>query len=185
MKRLQRAVVIASLIQEMKERGSWCGETHIQKAMFFLQDLLEVPTPYDFILYKHGPFSFDLRDEITDFRAIGLLKLQSMPSPYGPSLTVTPIARNLAKRYPQTSKRFRDQIQFVAESLGDKGVAQLERLATALYVTLRFKSFPPKDRAPRITKLKPHVDPAEATAAVAEVDRIVTACRELASVSQT
>ena len=26
MKRLQRAVVIASLIQEMKDRGSWCGE---------------------------------------------------------------------------------------------------------------------------------------------------------------
>lgn len=183
MKRLQRAAILASLIQEMEQRGSRCGETHIQKAVFFLQKLLEVPTGYEFILYKHGPFSFDLRDEITDFRAIGLLKLQPMPCPYGPSLKLTPIAKKLTERYPKTSKKFKAQIRFVADALGDKGVAQLERLATALYVTLDAKSTPAPDRASRIRELKPHIDSDMALAAVRELDSLVKASQSLGGVS--
>ena len=63
--RVRNGVVITRLIETLRERGSWCGETHVQKAAFFLQELMEVPTRFHFILYKHGPFSFDLRDELT------------------------------------------------------------------------------------------------------------------------
>ena len=62
MKKSQRDAVLLSLVGEMINKGSWCGETHIQKAAYFLQVLLEVPLEFDFILYKHGPFSFDLSD---------------------------------------------------------------------------------------------------------------------------
>jgi hypothetical protein len=60
MNRLQRAVVLLSLLERLKERGSWCGETHLQKSAYFLQDMLSAPLGFDFILYKHGPFAFDL-----------------------------------------------------------------------------------------------------------------------------
>ena len=179
MKRLQRAVVIASLIQEMKDRGSWCGETHVQKAVFFLQELLEVPTDYDFILYKHGPFSFDLRDEVTDFRAIGILKLQPMPFPYGPSLRVTSAANELTERYPKTLKKFKNRIDFVAEALGNKGVAQLERLATALHVMINTDLETPDSRSQYINKLKPHVSLDLALAAVHDVDELAETSRTL------
>lgn len=82
MKRLQREAVLLSLIIEMKARGSWCRETHIQKTTYFLQELLEVPMGFEFILYKHGPFSFDLSDEITAMRSNALLQYQSH-APYG------------------------------------------------------------------------------------------------------
>ena len=52
MKKLQRDAVLLSLINEMKARGSWCGETHIQKATYFLQELLGVPMNFEFILYN-------------------------------------------------------------------------------------------------------------------------------------
>ena len=35
MKRMQRDAVLLSLINEMKAKGSWCGETHIQKVCIF------------------------------------------------------------------------------------------------------------------------------------------------------
>ena len=47
---LQQAVLM-SLIKKMKEAGSWCGETHIQKSAYFLQALLEVPIEYQFYLF--------------------------------------------------------------------------------------------------------------------------------------
>lgn len=30
--------------------SGWCGETHLQKAIYFLQTLLNVPTDFDYIL---------------------------------------------------------------------------------------------------------------------------------------
>ena len=59
-----------------------------------------------------------------------------MPFPYGPSLRVTSAANELTERYPKTLKKFKNRIDFVAEALGNKGVAQLERLATALHVMI-------------------------------------------------
>jgi uncharacterized protein YwgA len=71
---MQRDAVLLSLMNEMRAKGSWCGETHIQKSVYFLQELLEVPMNLEFILYKHGPYSFDLADAVTAMRADSLLE---------------------------------------------------------------------------------------------------------------
>ena len=89
MNRLQRAAVLTALADELRKRGSWCGETHLQKATYFLQSLLGVPLGYEFILYKHGPYSFDLHDELTALCTDQLLELRPQPYPYGPSLLPT------------------------------------------------------------------------------------------------
>ena len=76
-----KTVLLTHLIEGLCERGNWCGETHVQKTAFFVQELMGVPMEFRFILYKHGPFSFDLRDELTALRANGLLGLE--PRSYG------------------------------------------------------------------------------------------------------
>ena len=68
MESIKRQVILLSLIESMKDNGSWCGETHIQKSMYFLQTMFLVPTDFEYILYKHGPFSFELRDSLGDMR---------------------------------------------------------------------------------------------------------------------
>ena len=55
-KRMQQDAVLLSLINEMKAEGSWCGETHNQKATYFLRELLGVPMNFEFILYEHGDY---------------------------------------------------------------------------------------------------------------------------------
>lgn len=166
----QQIAVLLQLAEELRNRGSWCGETHIQKASYFLQELLEVPTEHDFILYKHGPFSFDLRDELASLRADGLLEIKLRPSPYSPSLVVTEGAKRFRQRYPVTLARYADEISFVAEKLGNKGVAELERLATALYVSLGAeKGASEYDLAEELVEVKPHVSLPQAEEAVETV----------------
>jgi hypothetical protein len=58
MQRIEQSGLIAVLADSLRKRGSWAGETHIQKAGYLLQELLGVPLNMKFILYKHGPFSF-------------------------------------------------------------------------------------------------------------------------------
>src|ERR1700679_4231265 len=85
MNRLQRAAVLLTLLAALKQRGSWCGETHLQKSVYFLQELLGVDLGFPFVLYRHGPYSFEISDDLTALRADLLLNLK-LRLPYGPSL---------------------------------------------------------------------------------------------------
>jgi len=133
MKRFERDAVITALIDELEKHESWCGETHIQKAMFFLEEMTETDLGFEFILYKHGPFSFDLRDELTAMRADLLLELEVRRPGYGPSLRPTKNAQTMVERYRNTVDQARSDIRFVAAHAGDLHVTELERLACTIH----------------------------------------------------
>lgn len=170
MKRSQQRVVILQLIMALKENNSRCGETHIQKAAYCLQELMKVDTDFDFILYKHGPYSFDLCDELAAMRADELLAIKLNTFPYGPSLRVANLGKEMVERFPKTICQYKDRVDFIARKIGAKGVAQLERLATALYVTSKSEHDTVDERAKRIHDLKPHVSFDNAQIAVEEID---------------
>jgi hypothetical protein len=179
MERLKKAAIITRSIETLRDRGSWCGETHIQKAMLFLQEMLRVPTDWDFVLYRHGPFSFDLRGELTALRGDEIIKLEPQYPPYGPKIGVTERARYVQGLFEKTLAEYQPRIAFVADRLGAKDVTELERLATAYWVTKENPGLSVVDRAQAVTELKPHIDRAEATAAVAAVDRMADEARSL------
>src|SRR5688500_675546 len=172
MNRLQRAAVLLSLITKMREKGSWCGETHIQKASFFLQRLLGVPLGFEFILYKHGPYSFDITKELTELRADSILDIQILNEQYGPSYAPGKLNDYLRTRFPKTLQRYDKQTGFVASQLGDKGVKELERLATALFVDVEVQGNV-AEKAKMIMRLKPHIGEGDARAAVEQVHQMV------------
>jgi hypothetical protein len=173
MDRLARAAVISRLVEQLRKHGSWSGETHVQKATLFLQELTGTPLDFDFMMYKHGPFSFDLRSELTSMRADELLKLEPQ-SKYGPRIATTDQSAYIQRLYSKTLTKFDDSISFVAEKLGNKGVFDLERLATALFVTRRWPADSSvQKRADKLTALKPHVSREDAIAAVNQVDQMI------------
>ncbi len=172
MDRMKGAALLTRLIEELRHKGSWCGETHIQKTAYFAQHLTGIPLGYAFILYKHGPFSFDLRDELTALRADELLKLE-VQRPYGARMLPTKQSKYVQGLYPRTLGKYEGRIRFIADTFGGKGVVDLERLGTAFYVGLRRKDGALADeRARRVTDLKPHISLLEAREAVEEIDRI-------------
>jgi uncharacterized protein YwgA len=173
MNRLDRASLLVALTEKLRASGSWAGETHVQKATYILEKVLEVPAGFEFILYKHGPFSFDLRDEIGTLRTDGFFDWEVKSEMYGPSLKAGPLSYALKQQFPSMPEKYVSEIDFVASRLGHKNVAGLERLATAIYVTLNERT-PADRRAARINELKRHVSLSEAEAAVEEADRLIS-----------
>ena len=141
-----------------------------------------VPLGFQFILYKHGPYSFGLRDELTALRADGLLELE--PRPYGAQLVLTKQCEYIQGFYPKTMAKYERSIGFIVERLGGKGVVALERLATAFFVSNRLQEGKPVYiRANRVTELKPHITTEKARNAVREVDQIAIAAKKAGAVT--
>jgi uncharacterized protein YwgA len=173
MDRLGKAAVLTRLIEHLRNNGSWCGETHVQKATLILQKLMSVPLGFDFILYKHGPFAFDLRDELTSLRADELVKLEPQQG-YGPRIATTDRSKYIQGLYSITLEKYDDSISFVAQKLGTKGVADLERLATAFYLTDNSNGdHSIEERAARLIAVKPHIERDDAISAIEEIDQII------------
>jgi len=172
MKQAERQAVLLSLIARLRERGSWCGETHIQKDTFFLQEGCDVPVEFNYIMYKHGPYSFDLNDELTAMRADGLLTV--VPAePYGAHLYPSEMAPTFLARFRNTVGRHAAAVERVARHMATKNVKELERSATALYVLRSQPAATTDVLAAEINRLKPHMSIAEATVALAEVRQFI------------
>lgn len=181
MKQRQREALIAALANELRAEGSWCGETHLQKATYVLQEMLDVPLGFQHILYKYGPFDYELRDELAIMRADGFIEMQQVQG-YGPRLGVTNGAnRQLLDRWPKTIKRYRARMQFVAKRFRNRGVGELERLATALWVRRERPTATLEEQARRLNSIKPHVGIDLALEALTEVADWETGARALVS----
>ena len=141
----------------------------------------EPETDYDFILYKHGPFSFELRDDLSLMRADGLLEMVIKHPQYGPSYLPTEFANTFLERFAKTVATHQAQARFVAQHLGGKNVAELEKVAlTALFVRQSPKSRSRKQRAVELARLKPHISEADALQATEEIDWLIEQSKPLA-----
>lgn len=181
MDRVERYALLVELVSDMRRNGSWCGETHIQKAAYLAQELAEVPLGLDFVLYRHGPYSFDLHDELTAMRADGMLEVQPR-NPYGPSLRPTERARKLLNDRRDLVNPFTDWLNFIAGRVGTKSVVELERLATAFFVTREQSVGASVDaRTARLHELKPHVSLEQAKIALEKIDEIINEAVRLQS----
>jgi len=158
-------------MESLKSEGSWCGETHIQKTLFLCQDIGLVPSKFKFILYKHGPYSFELSDHLQGLILDDLVCVRTRP-PYGPTLEVSEEGHALAAEV-QNNSSVASRITLMSKKLSKKNVAELEKLATAVYVNSKLGSHVPvEQRAEYLVSLKPHVSLDAALAAFAEAKEI-------------
>ncbi len=173
-----RRAILLDLVKSLRNKGSWCGETHIQKAMFSLKEITNTPVDYEFVLYKHGPFSFELRDELTEMRADGYLTIEINPYPYGPNLSVSEAGIRFYQQYLGAVQQYDPDMAFIVENLGAKGVVALERLSTALYVCKEEAIRNTEQCAVRVNEIKPHIPIEQARDAAADVARMLVEYQE-------
>ena len=167
MRESEKLGVLAMAISLLKNTGSWTGRIHIQKYLYFAQELLDVETGYEFVLYQRGPYAFDLDADIRSLRSIGAADILPNP-PYGPTYVVTPSGEALADNAP-ISENLKSKLRLLAGSLGgSKKARDLELLATTLYV-MREGHEDDEDISTRLLTLKPHFKEGEARTAIEEV----------------
>jgi uncharacterized protein YwgA len=179
MNKQERYALLAALVTQLQKSGSWCGETHVQKAVYLAQELLDARFEYNFRLYKHGPYSFDLTDELASMRADDALEFRPQEYPYGPCLAPTKRAEQTMAEHSALVQEHDRAFSFIAQWFGDKHVKELERLATAFLVTSEMpEGSPQRDRAERLHDLKPHISIEFAINAVREADRMIRTASE-------
>ncbi|HWT94107.1 MAG TPA: hypothetical protein VN238_13970 [Solirubrobacteraceae bacterium] len=173
MNRLIQEALVVGLAHRLHANGSWTGETHLQKAAYLLSELRDVDLGFNFILYKHGPFSFGLRDEISAMRGEELLD-SVVPNPrYGAQLMVTRRGQDLEHQLQKTMQRYGPDLDWIAEKLGSRGVMDLERLATAMWMTREHEGASVRQRASALVRVKPHITLEDAIEAVEEIDALL------------
>lgn len=168
MNRVERMVLVTSTLEQLRDRGSWGGETHVQKAVYFLQSLMGKDVGYEFVLYKHGPFSFELRDDLNEMVAMKLLEVEPQ-SPYGPKLRETQAAKTLESKFPAVVDGCSSAVSFVADRLGQLDASELERVATAQLLLSEHQTESDDWVAEELTRVKPHVSKFDANLAVEKV----------------
>ncbi|WP_159592683.1 hypothetical protein [Chelativorans xinjiangense] len=167
------ASIVLFTMQALKNEGSWCGETHVQKALYLCQMLAGVPSDFKFILYKHGPFSFQLSDYLQSLIADEIVQVVSR-HPYGPMLCISDEAIDIASEV-NSNEKIASGISFVAKNLGSKNVSELEKLATAVFVNNKYGSeLSLEKRAEILTSLKSHVQLDAARSAFIDAERLAS-----------
>jgi uncharacterized protein YwgA len=106
------------------------------------------------VLYKYGPYSFELNAELHEMLVDEFLKLNPRPG-YGPSFEEGETSWFL--KLDQLEDKVERAVNFVATRLGDMNVKQLEPLATALMVTISAPEESKPVRLKALVEKKPHL----------------------------
>lgn len=176
---LKKYALIISMIEHLNTEGNWCGEIHIQKALYFIETLFPGKTNYKFILYKYSPFSFELRDDIGIMVAKGILKAKPM-YPYGPRLLPGEVSEKIKIMYQDVLSKNELIIKFIAKEFTNKNVFDLEILATALYIIHMEKKEKVIERnVEKLIDMKPHIPFNTAKKAIEDTYKIISRAKML------
>src|SRR6266704_3691330 len=97
---IQKSAVIAALIKAYREQKLFCGETHVQKSIYLMQEMLGVPFGFEYLLYKYGPFSFELQSHLASMRADDMISVH--PVGLGATFEIGEQMPFLERRLPRT-----------------------------------------------------------------------------------
>lgn len=166
---LRKAALFSELLDRILVPNSWAGPVHLQKSIFFLQEMRKVPLGYEFVLYRYGPYSFELQDEIEHIRGVGILKWRFHDSPgYATGLDTTEASRDIRDNLPKLMDQYENDLAFVSENIGPMMSRQLERVSTSFYYMVKgLESV--KEVVHEVLKVKPHIDYGDAVEAVQQV----------------
>lgn len=177
--RSSRGAVVCLLVKDMRDKGSWAGETHVQKSTLFLQEMLGVQMGYRFALHLHGPYSFDLSEELAHMQAIRVLMTEPRPG-YGVSFNLGKWGKNAIAAFKDgEQKRLDDAIAFVAERISRRNTRALERISTAFFLKKKYPKKTASEIAELINRLKPHISVKASLVAIDEVERLKAAAAGL------
>ena len=129
--------------------------------------------PFHFVLYRHGPYSFDIEADLEQMRSYGALEIELNNQGYGVVLRPGANAGFLQRNERLVNEEI-EAINDVCGFVGSSNIWGLERLATASWIRRQEGLVEREEIARRLNFLKPHVSIAEAEDADAQVEAWLT-----------
>lgn len=156
----RKHLFILRTIEQLQKSGSWTGKTHVQKSLYLVQALTRVAVPFEFVLYMHGPYSFDVEEELAQMKSYTAIEIAPVPA-YGVIIRPGNMAPYVKDKANLTAEE-ESAIERVCRFVGNKRVAELEKTATAAWIRTKEHRISPVDVANRLNELKPHIPVASA-----------------------
>jgi hypothetical protein len=157
----RKPALVLAVIRKLRAHGSWTGKTHVQKSLFLLRSTSQIDVPFSYVLYKHGPYSFELEAEIEQMRSYAAITAEPDPEGYGVVLKPGP-RTDFVERGAHLDEVEEAQISRICSFVGRRNVSDLERLATVAWIRIQEGIHDAQRVAFRLLQLKPHVSPTEA-----------------------
>lgn len=165
--------VIADLALKLKDVSPQFGKTVLQKLVYILQEIYNVPCEYDYILYNYGPYSGDLSEDLSFFASMGGVKVE-----WSQSMGYKILPADKTEHFRQRAKGFLDQyedkVNAVVSNFGGMTARDLELRSTIIYVykeSLRNSTTDKNDIISRVRDIKPHFSLDEISDALAQLTK--------------
>ena len=160
--------LLLTVIESLHQHGSWTGKTHVQKAMFLLHAAKSMKVPFGFVLYKHGPYSFDIENELAVMKTYAAITSEPALEGYGVIICPGENASWPKERAPLAPEE-ESAVERVCAFVRQKNVLQLEKIATAAWIRTQEGIQDSQRVAARLHELKPHVSLDDALQADSEL----------------
>jgi len=152
--------LILAMIEMLRAQGSRTGKTPIIKGLF-LAKAVGLDVPFELFLYKHGPYSTDIEDNLDQMKSYGAILVEPAFDGYGVRLTPGENADYVKHQAPLAADELAT-LERVCRFIRHKNVSQLERLATAAWIRHEEAIEDTEEVAIRLNQLKPHISLPEA-----------------------
>ncbi len=160
--------------------NTWPGRIHIHKILYLGDRLAGIEQPFEFKIYRYGPYSFDLDDSIRSLSSSSLLE-QKIPDPhYGPKYSASSgFDKQLADSCLDLSPENKDKLSALAALLGDKRGKELELIATCIWAIEDEQIGDDAAVIARVHELKPRYDTDQIAEHLGKAKELKTACSKL------
>ncbi|MFB3896624.1 MAG: hypothetical protein ACE14V_10020 [bacterium] len=148
--------LLLAIIESLNRHGSWTGKTHVQKTTFLLKSIVQEEVPFEFVLYKHGPYSFEVEEALELMKAYQAIVAIPNPVGYGVNIHLGKNEEWLKQEEP-ISGALLESIDKLCTWVDSRDVKELEPLATAAWIKTTEHVEAEDAIVARLLELKPHI----------------------------
>jgi uncharacterized protein YwgA len=148
------------------------GKTKLQKLVFLMQELKDLPSEYRFHFYTYGPYSSSLTGDASYLDAIGGLTICQYANINGYEISPGKEAEAFIAKAQPFFDEHGATIDAIIAQFGYKSAQELELIATLVYVMHYDRKYQAGDRGfliAKVKELKPKFNQTEVKAALDEL----------------
>jgi uncharacterized protein YwgA len=162
--------IIAELAVKLKDISPQFGKTVLQKMIYILQEVYEIPCDYEYVLYNYGPYSGDLAKDLSFFASMDGVKVDWSQN-LGYKILPAAKTDHFRQRAQEFLKKHDAKIGEAIDIFGRMNAKELELRSTIIYV---FKESPMDNKSmiSRVNEIKPHFTEDEIESAIEQLTAI-------------
>jgi len=163
--------IIADLAFKLKDISPQFGKTVLQKLVYILQEIYNVPCDYDYILYNYGPYCGELAEDLSFFSSMGGVKVEWNKSG-GYRILPAVKTEHFRQRAKDFLDKYKNEISEVIKNFGWMTARDLELRSTIIFVykeSVRQNNMDKENITSRVKDIKPHFTQEEISSALEQL----------------